>query len=136
MFQLPLAHLWILLAVVPLSGAALSGLGAACGLLAPRQEIATLLGQLGMSAALLLGVLPADRLPGPVGWLRDLLPSTYGVEALARSFDSHPDWSAVCIDLGVCAGCRCRLARRRDVGVPACGSPVRRPSNRPGTMAQ
>ncbi|WP_443042863.1 ABC transporter permease [Streptomyces sp. NBC_00370] len=104
MFQLPLAHLWILLAVVPLSGAALSGLGAACGLLAPRQEIATLLGQLGMSAALLLGVLPADRLPGPVGWLRDLLPSTYGVEALARSFDSHPDWSAVCIDLGVCAG--------------------------------
>ncbi|WP_241778780.1 ABC transporter permease [Streptomyces sp. AcH 505] len=104
MFQLPLAHLWILLAVVPLSGAALSGLGAACGLLAPRQEIATLLGQLGMSAALLLGVLPADRLPGPVGWLRDLLPSTYGVEALARSFDPHPDWSAVCIDLGVCAG--------------------------------
>ncbi|MFD9545301.1 ABC transporter permease [Streptomyces sp. NPDC060022] len=103
LFGLPMTHLWVLVAVVPLSGAALSGLGAALGLLAPRQELATLLGQLGMSAALLLGVLPADRLPGPVGWARDLLPSTYGVEALARSFDAHPDWAVVALDLGVCA---------------------------------
>jgi len=103
MFALPLAHLWVLLAVVPLAGAALSGLGAACGLLAPRQEIATLLGQLGMSAALLLGVLPAGRLPEPVQWLRDLLPSTYGVEAFSRTFTAAPDWAAVTGDLGVCA---------------------------------
>ncbi|MGW2260880.1 ABC transporter permease [Streptomyces sp. NPDC001780] len=103
LFQLPLGHLWILAAVIPLSGAALAGLGAALGLLAPRQELATLLGQLGMSAALLLGVLPADRLPGPVAYARDLLPSTYGVEALARTFDTHPDWTAVALDLGVCA---------------------------------
>ncbi|MFF8602995.1 ABC transporter permease [Streptomyces sp. NPDC015232] len=102
LFGLPLGHLWILAAVVPLAGAALSGLGAALGLLAPRQELATLLGQLGMSAALLLGVLPADRLPGPVGWARDLLPSTYGVEALARTFDARPDWTAVGVDLAVC----------------------------------
>ncbi|MFJ9828416.1 ABC transporter permease [Streptomyces sp. NPDC101160] len=103
LFGLPLGHLWILAAVVPLSGAALAGLGAALGLLAPRQELATLLGQLGMSAALLLGVLPADRMPAPIAWARDLLPSTYGVEALARTFDAHPDWTAVCLDLGVCA---------------------------------
>ncbi|MFD5752613.1 ABC transporter permease [Streptomyces sp. NPDC127033] len=103
LFQLPLTHLWVLAAVVPLAGAALAGLGAALGLLAPRQELATLMGQLGMSAALLLGVLPADRLPGPIGYARDLLPSTYGVEALARTFDAHPDWSAVAFDLGVCA---------------------------------
>lgn len=102
LFGLPLGHLWILAAVVPLSGAALAGLGAALGLLAPRQELATLLGQLGMSAALLLGVLPAERLPAPIGWARDLLPSTYGVEALARTFDPHPDWAAVCVDLAVC----------------------------------
>ncbi|GAA3396662.1 ABC transporter permease [Streptomyces roseoviridis] len=102
LFGLPLANLWILAAVVPLSGAALAGLGAALGLLAPRQELATLLGQLGMSAALLLGVLPADRLPGPIGWARDLLPSTYGVEALARTFEARPDWAAVCLDLAVC----------------------------------
>lgn len=103
LFGLPLTHLWVLVAVIPLSGAALSGLGAALGLLAPRQELATLLGQLGMSAALLLGVLPADRLPAPVGWARDLLPSTYGVEALSRSFDAHPDWAVVALDLAVCA---------------------------------
>lgn len=103
LFGLPLGNLWILIAVVPLAGAALAGLGAALGLLAPRQELATLLGQLGMSAALLLGVLPAERMPQPIGWARDLLPSTYGVEALARTFEARPDWAAVVLYLGVCA---------------------------------
>ncbi|MGW2299498.1 ABC transporter permease [Streptomyces sp. NPDC001809] len=102
LFGLPLGHLWILAAVVPLAGAALAGLGAALGLLAPRQELATLLGQLGMSAALLLGVLPPERLPEPIGWARDLLPSTYGVEAMARTFEPGPDWAAVALDLAVC----------------------------------
>ncbi len=104
LFELPLGNLWVLGAVVPLAGAALAGLGAALGLLAPRQELATLLGQLGMSAALLLGVLPAGHMPAPVAWLRDLLPSTYGVEALARTFEPHPDWLLVGLDLAVCAG--------------------------------
>ncbi|MBB5118511.1 transporter [Streptomyces eurocidicus] len=103
MFKLPMAHLWVLAAVIPLSGAALAGLGAALGLLAPRQELATLLGQLGMSAALLLGVLPAAHMPAPLVLARDLLPSTYGVEALARSFDARPDWLLIAADLGVCA---------------------------------
>ncbi|MEV6668592.1 ABC transporter permease [Streptomyces sp. NPDC051162] len=103
LFKLPLGHLWILVAVVPLAGAALAGLGAALGLLAPRQELATLCGQLGMSAALLLGVLPAARMPAPISYARDLLPSTYGVEALAHSFDARPDWLLIAADLGVCA---------------------------------
>ncbi|MEH6374422.1 ABC transporter permease [Streptomyces sp. KLMMK] len=103
LFDLPMGHLWVLAAVIPLSGAALAGLGAALGLLAPRQELATLCGQLGMSAALLLGVLPAARMPAPISYARDLLPSTYGVEALARSFDASPDWVMVAADLGVCA---------------------------------
>jgi ABC-2 type transport system permease protein len=103
MFDLPLAHLWVLAAVIPLAGAALAGLGAALGLLAPRPELATLLGQLGMSAALLLGVLPTDRMPQAVQYARDLLPSTYGVEAFARTFGDRPDWPAVLLDLGVCA---------------------------------
>ncbi|MFD7728993.1 ABC transporter permease [Kitasatospora phosalacinea] len=102
MFELPVARMWILLAVIPLAGAALAGLGAALGLLAPRQELATLAGQLGMSAALLLGVLPASRLPEPVQWLRDLLPSSYGVDAFALTFAPHPDWGRVLLDLGVC----------------------------------
>ncbi|WNI19564.1 ABC transporter permease [Streptomyces sp. ITFR-21] len=104
LFHLSFANLWVLLVVVPLAGAALSGLGAALGLLAPRPEIATLLGQLGMSAALLLGVLPASHLPAPVAWARDLLPSTYGVQALARTFaGGATDWAAVGADLSVCA---------------------------------
>ncbi|MFY1676474.1 MULTISPECIES: ABC transporter permease [unclassified Streptomyces] len=102
LFGLPLTHLWILVAVIPPAGAALAGLGAALGLLAPRPELATLLGQLGMSAALLLGVLPADRMPEVVRLARDLLPSTYGVEALARTFAPRPDWALVVGDLAVC----------------------------------
>ena len=102
LFGLPVAHLWVLAVVIPLAGAALSGLGAALGLLAPRPELATLLGQLGMSAALLLGVLPAHRMPETVQLVRDLLPSTYGVEAFARTFGEHPDWASVFGDLAVC----------------------------------
>ncbi|WP_051941586.1 ABC transporter permease [Phaeacidiphilus oryzae] len=103
LYGLAWSHLWILLAVIPLAGAALSGLGAIFGLLAPKPELATLLGQLGMSAALLLGVLPASHFPPVIAWARDLLPSTYGVEAFARTFTSHPDWPAVLLDLAVCA---------------------------------
>lgn len=103
LFQLPLGGLWVLVAVIPLAGAALSGLGAALGLLAPKPELATVCGQLGMSAALLLGVLPGGELPAPVSWARDLLPSTYGVEALAGTFQPATDWAAVLLDLGVCA---------------------------------
>ena len=44
LFGLPLAHLWVLVAVIPLAGAALAGLGAALGLLAPRPELATAAG--------------------------------------------------------------------------------------------
>ncbi|WP_327730175.1 ABC transporter permease [Streptomyces sp. NBC_00487] len=104
LFGLPLTHLWLLAAVIPLAGAALAGLGAALGLLAPRPELATVLGQLGMSAALLLGVLPADRMPGFIRFARDLLPSTYGVDAFARTFEPNPDWAFVLGDLAVCAG--------------------------------
>jgi ABC-2 type transport system permease protein len=103
LFGLPAQNLWILGAVIPLAGAALSGLGATLGLLAPRQELATMLGQLGMSAALLLGVLPPRNLPGAVDYARDLLPSTYAVEAFARTFQHRPDWLAVTGDLSVCA---------------------------------
>jgi ABC-2 type transport system permease protein len=103
LFSLPLGGLWVLVAVIPLAGAALAGLGAALGLLAPRAELATVCGQLGMSAALLLGVLPASRMPEPVQWARDLLPSTYGVDALADAFRPHPLWEQAGADLGVCA---------------------------------
>ncbi|UED83658.1 ABC transporter permease [Streptomyces profundus] len=103
LYQLPLGGLWLLIAVVPLTGAALAGLGAALGLLSPRPELATLCGQLGMSAALLLGVLPAARLPEPLRWTRELLPSSYGVDALAEMFGPRPDAALIIGHLGVCA---------------------------------
>lgn len=102
MFQLSLANLWALLLVVPLSGAALAGIGAVCGLLAPRQELATLLGQLGMSVALLLGVIPADRMPWAIELGRDVLPSSYGVDAFIATYGS-PDWASFAANLAVCA---------------------------------
>ena len=102
LFKLPLAGLWVLLVVLPPAGAALAGLGAVAGLLAPRPELATLCGQLGMSAVLLLGVLPAQRMPVPVRWLRELLPSSYAVDAFAASFAARPDWGGIALDLAVC----------------------------------
>ncbi|CAM5541263.1 ABC transporter OS=Streptomyces glaucescens OX=1907 GN=SGLAU_09340 PE=4 SV=1 [Streptomyces glaucescens] len=57
-----------------------------------------------MSAALLLGVLPPERMPEIIRLARDLLPSTYGVEAYARTFSADPDWAVVAADLAVCAG--------------------------------
>lgn len=102
MFQLSLANLWALLLVVPLSGAALAGVGAVCGLLAPRPELATLLGQLGMSVALLLGVIPADRMPWVIELGRDVLPSSYGVDAFIATYGS-PDWASFAANLAVCA---------------------------------
>jgi ABC-2 type transport system permease protein len=103
LYGLPLGGLWVLFAVVPLAGAALAGLGAALGLLAPRPELATVCGQLGMSAALLLGVLPPDRLPEPARWLREPLPSSYGVDALAEALRPRPEWGTVAGNLAVCA---------------------------------
>ncbi len=130
LYGLPLTHLWVLAAVIPLAGAALAGLGAALGLLAPRPELATLLGQLGMSAALLLGVLPADRLPGLVRFARDLLPSTYGVEAFARTFGPDPDWAFVVRSTSPCARgsgwSRWPSRPGRTVGRPSGDAPHRR----------
>jgi ABC-2 type transport system permease protein len=103
LYQLPLGHLWILLIVLPVAGAALSGLGAVLGLLAPRPELATLAGQLGMSAVLFLGVIPAERLPAPLLPLRAVLPSSYAVDAFGASLSAHVDWTSVTVDLFVCA---------------------------------
>ena len=102
LYGLPLAHLWVLLPVVPLAGVALAGLGALLGLLMPRPELATVAGQLGMTAVLFLGIIPADRLPVAVRVLRAVVPSTYAVDALAESFLRHPDWTSITWHLGVC----------------------------------
>lgn len=103
LYGLPLAHLWVLVLVLPLAGAGLAGLGAAFGLLPARPELATTAGQLGMSAVLFLGIIPATRLPEVLRVLRAMVPSTYAADALAVALAAHPDGAEVARDLLVCA---------------------------------
>lgn len=102
LFDLPYGRLWILVFVLPLAGASLAGLGALLGLLAPRAELATIAGQLGMSAVLFLGLIPSGRLPVVFRGLRAAVPSTYAVDALAATYTRHVDWRGVVVDLVVC----------------------------------
>ena len=104
LYDLPFASLWVLLPVAVLAGASLAGVGAAVGLLAPKPELATVAGQVGMSVILFLGIIPADRMPTAVVVLRGLLPSSYAADALAATFQPGTDWAAVATDLAVCAG--------------------------------
>jgi ABC-2 type transport system permease protein len=103
LYGLPLTHLWVLVLVLPLAGASLAGLGALLGLLAPRPELATVAGQLGMSAVLFLGIIPAHRMPEALQVLRAMAPSTYAADALARSLGPHPDTGLLVRDLLICA---------------------------------
>jgi len=103
MYDLPWAPLALLPVVVVLAGASLAGVGAAIGLLAPKPEIATVAGQLGMSAVIFLDLVSAHRLPVVVQALRAVVPSTYAADAMAKAFAAHPDGWAITADLGVCA---------------------------------
>ena len=103
-YRLPLAHVWVIAPVVVAAGVSLAGLGALLGLLAPRLEIATIAGQLGMSLVMFLGIVPAHRLPGVVQAVRAVVPSTYAVDAFAESFKHAPSWTTIGADLGICAG--------------------------------
>jgi ABC-2 type transport system permease protein len=101
-YDLPLGRLWLLIPVVVLTGAALAGVGALIGLLAPRPEIATVIGQLGMSAVLFLDIIPASRMPEVLRFFRALLPGTYGAEVLVAGFRHRVQWGNVAIDLLIC----------------------------------
>jgi ABC-2 type transport system permease protein len=82
-FGLPAAHLWLVLPVVACAGVALAGVGAVIGLAMPRAELATVAGQLGMTAVLFLGVIPPSHLPAVLRAARDVVPSALAVDALA-----------------------------------------------------
>jgi ABC-2 type transport system permease protein len=110
-YRLPLAHVWVIAPVVVGAGISLAGLGALIGLVAPRPEIATVAGQLGMTLVMFLGIVPAHRLPGFVQAVRAVVPSTYAVDAFAESFKHDPRWTTIAADLVVCAGvCAVALA--------------------------
>jgi ABC-2 type transport system permease protein len=104
LYGLPVTHLWVLVVVLPLAGAALAGAGACLGLLPRRAELATTMGQLAMSAVLFLGIIPSHRMPGWLEPVRAVVPSTYAADALALALSPHPDWPRITGYLGVCAG--------------------------------
>jgi len=83
------------LPVVVAAGVALAGLGAAIGLIAPRAELATVAGQLAMTAVLFLGVIPPAHLPVVLRGLRAVVPSMTAVDALAAALRGTPSWWGV-----------------------------------------
>ncbi|HET6817088.1 MAG TPA: ABC transporter permease [Mycobacteriales bacterium] len=101
MYGLSFAHVWLVVPVVVAAGVALSGLGAAMGLLAPRSELATVLGQLAMTAVLFLGVIPPAHLPAAARAAREVVPSMTAVDALAAGLRGSPTWWSVGWRLGV-----------------------------------
>ncbi|MDP9101316.1 MAG: ABC transporter permease [Actinomycetota bacterium] len=102
LYGLPLTHLWVLVLVLPLAGASLAGLGACLGLLAPRPELATAAGQLGMTVVLFLSIVPARRLPDAVRPIRALVPSTYAADAFADALGPGLHAGTLAADLAVC----------------------------------
>ncbi len=86
LFDLSLAALWAAVPVWALGSFALAGLGVAIGFAAPDEQLAGMYSNLAMMAALFLGILPLDRIPGWLGPVRAVLPSTYAAEALKPGF--------------------------------------------------
>ena len=82
LFDLSLAALWAAVPVWALGSFALAGVGVAVGLAAPDEQLAGMYSNLAMMAVLFLGIIPSSRLPGWLGPVRAILPSTYAVDAL------------------------------------------------------
>jgi ABC-2 type transport system permease protein len=89
----------VLLAAVPLTG-----VGAALGLALPRPELATVAGQLGMTAVLFLGIIPVAHLPELLRGIRVLVPGMLAVDALADTMRSPVPWADVAIRLAATVG--------------------------------
>ena len=114
-FGLPLAHLWLVLPVIVCAGVALAGVGAVLGLAMPRPELATVAGQLGMTAVLFLGVIPASHLPAVLRAVRGVMPSALAVDALAAGLRGRVDAGAtgwrLAVTLAMGAGALAASAR-------------------------
>jgi ABC-2 type transport system permease protein len=102
-YGLPAGSLWLVPLVVASAGLALAGVGAALGLALPRPELATVAGQLGMTAVLFLGVIPPSHLPIAARVLRDFVPSALAIDALASGLRGHAAAGAIAWRLGVTA---------------------------------
>jgi ABC-2 type transport system permease protein len=103
-YGLPFGHLWVVLPAIAVAAVALSGVGALLGLCLPRSELATIAGQLGMTAVLFLGIIAPTHLPLVLRGLRAIVPGILAVDALADSLRAHTDWTGVVVRLAVTLG--------------------------------
>lgn len=96
----------VLLLILPLSALALSGLGAALGILAPSQELVNVLSQIiGIFVLFAAPVMiPIESLPAPLQWAGLLMPPTYAADALRRALTGVTD-ARLALDIGVLALC-------------------------------
>jgi ABC-2 type transport system permease protein len=100
-YRLPFQNVWLVIPVVLVASVALAGFGALIGLAAPRPQLATIAGQLGMTIVLFLGIIPPSHLPALLGGARDVVPGILAVDALADGLRSHPDWTAIVVRLAI-----------------------------------
>jgi ABC-2 type transport system permease protein len=98
-YGLPLGHLWVVAPAAGTAALALSGVGALLGLGLPRPELATVSGQLGMTAVLFLGIIPVGHLPEVVRGVRLAVPGMLSVDALVDALRSGTDWADVAVRL-------------------------------------
>ncbi|HVX69266.1 MAG TPA: ABC transporter permease [Mycobacteriales bacterium] len=96
-YGLPMSHLWLVVPAAASAALALAGVGALLGLLMPRPELATIAGQLGMTAVLFVGLIPVGHLPELVRGLRLLVPGMLSVDALVDGLRHGTNW----LDAGV-----------------------------------
>jgi ABC-type transport system involved in cytochrome c biogenesis permease component len=82
LFDLSVAALWAAVPVWLFGSFALAGIGTAIGFGAPDEQLAGMYSNLAMMAVLFLGILPSETIPGWMGSVKALLPSTYAVNAL------------------------------------------------------
>jgi ABC-2 type transport system permease protein len=102
-FDLPVTGVALALPCVAIAALSLAGVGATAGLLLPRAELATVAGQLGMTAVLFLGIIPVAHLPEVVRGLRLLVPGMLAVDALADGLRPAVSWGDVVIRLAAAA---------------------------------
>jgi ABC-2 type transport system permease protein len=82
MFNLSITALWAVVPVWALGSFALAGIGLVIGFAAPDEQLAGMYSNLAMMTVLFLGILPAATIPGWLGPLKAVIPSTYAVDAL------------------------------------------------------
>ncbi|TDC55293.1 ABC transporter permease [Actinomadura sp. KC345] len=115
LFGLPFTHLWVLAPATLTSAVTFSGLGALSGLTPARPETATLAGQLGLTAVMLIGLIPPQPLPDWLTTIRAAIPLAYDIDALASALTPHPDWTGIALRLtgsAVFGACCLALAAR------------------------